>query len=187
MPMLLLAASMLIDLTHPFDSKTLYWPAGEGSFQLKQLSYGRTSGGFFYSAYSFCAPEHGGTHIDAPIHFGRGRTDRRHGLRLAFETYCQMVQRFSRHIRLLYREIESLPKHARDPILASVQSLIEIFRGLIERAIETGEVRNVDSRLLALDLMVWRTCGLSTAAFSARISISRHLPMSRAGSFSMAC
>jgi TetR/AcrR family transcriptional regulator, cholesterol catabolism regulator len=76
------------------------------------------------------------------------------GLRLAFETYCQVVDRFSRHIRLLYREIESLPKHARDPILASVQSLIEIFRGLIERAIETGEVRNVDSRLLALDLMV---------------------------------
>ncbi len=66
------------------------------------------------------------------------------GLRLAFETYCQVVD----------REIESLPKHARDPILASVQSLIEIFRGLIERAIETGEVRNVDSRLLALDLMV---------------------------------
>jgi kynurenine formamidase len=72
MPMLLLAASMLIDLTHPFDSKTLYWPAGEGSFQLKQLSYGRTSAGFFYSAYSFCAPEHGGTHIDAPIHFAEG-------------------------------------------------------------------------------------------------------------------
>src|SRR5919201_5220548 len=72
MQLRLLAASMLIDLTHPFDSKTLYWPTGEGSFQLKQLSYGRTSAGFFYSANSFCAPEHGGTHIDAPIHFSEG-------------------------------------------------------------------------------------------------------------------
>ena len=32
-----------------------------------------TEGGFFYSANSFCAPEHGGTHLDAPIHFARGR------------------------------------------------------------------------------------------------------------------
>ena len=61
-------------------------------------------------------------------------------LRLAFETYCQVVQRFSRHIRLLYREIESLPKHARDPILASVQSLIEIFRGLIEGGMVYGRL-----------------------------------------------
>jgi hypothetical protein len=33
----------------------------------------RTEAGYFYSAYSFCAPEHGGTHLDAPIHFGEGR------------------------------------------------------------------------------------------------------------------
>jgi AcrR family transcriptional regulator len=75
-------------------------------------------------------------------------------LELAFETYCQVVQRFSRHIRLLYREIESLPKHARDPILASVQSLIDIFHRLVERAAERGELRDIDTRLIALDLMV---------------------------------
>jgi kynurenine formamidase len=69
---LLVAASMLIDLTHPFDEKTLYWPSGEGSFQLKQLAYGPTPAGYFYSAYSFCTPEHGGTHMDAPIHFAEG-------------------------------------------------------------------------------------------------------------------
>jgi kynurenine formamidase len=34
-----------------------------------------TPGGFFYSAYTFSSPEHGGTHLDAPIHFSRaGRT-----------------------------------------------------------------------------------------------------------------
>ncbi|XP_037041195.1 isatin hydrolase-like isoform X2 [Bradysia coprophila] len=27
--------------------------------------------GFIYSAYSFCMGEHGGTHLDAPIHFNR--------------------------------------------------------------------------------------------------------------------
>ena len=69
---LLVAASTLIDLTHSFDARTLYWPTAGGDFQLKQLHYGRTPAGFFYSAYSFCAPEHGGTHIDAPIHFAEG-------------------------------------------------------------------------------------------------------------------
>jgi len=65
---LLVAAATLIDLSYPYDAKTLYWPTGGGDFQLKQLAYGKTPGGFFYSAYSFCTPEHGGTHMDAPIH-----------------------------------------------------------------------------------------------------------------------
>jgi AcrR family transcriptional regulator len=76
-------------------------------------------------------------------------------LRLAFATYCGVVQRFSRHIRLLYREIESLPLHARDPILTSVQSLVDVFLGLVENAVEAGELRrDIDTRLVALDLMV---------------------------------
>jgi kynurenine formamidase len=40
---------------------------------LKQDSYGMTEGGYFYSSNSFAAPEHGGTHLDAPIHFAEGR------------------------------------------------------------------------------------------------------------------
>jgi kynurenine formamidase len=31
-----------------------------------------TPGGWFYSSNRFCTPEHGGTHIDAPIHFAEG-------------------------------------------------------------------------------------------------------------------
>ena len=72
MPVILAAAAMVVDLTYPFDARTLYWPSEQVGFQLKQLSYGKTSGGYFYSAYSMCAPEHGGTHIDAPIHFAAG-------------------------------------------------------------------------------------------------------------------
>ncbi|HEX6533670.1 MAG TPA: cyclase family protein [Gemmatimonadaceae bacterium] len=59
----------LIDLTHPFDARTIYWPTAPHGFELQRLSYGRTEKGYFYSAYAFAAPEHGGTHIDAPIHF----------------------------------------------------------------------------------------------------------------------
>src|SRR5262245_14378191 len=32
-----------------------------------------TPGGYWYAASEFCAAEHGGTHMDAPIHFAEGR------------------------------------------------------------------------------------------------------------------
>src|SRR5262245_16152057 len=59
----------LVDLTYPFDQHTLYWPNSPSAFELKQLAHGMTPGGYFYASNSFCAPEHGGTHLDAPIHF----------------------------------------------------------------------------------------------------------------------
>jgi len=59
----------LVDLTHPFNAQTLFWPTSPSSFELKQLAHGPTAGGYFYSANTFCTPEHGGTHLDAPIHF----------------------------------------------------------------------------------------------------------------------
>jgi kynurenine formamidase len=33
---------------------------------------GETEGGYFYASNDFEASEHGGTHLDAPIHFARG-------------------------------------------------------------------------------------------------------------------
>ncbi|HWB75144.1 MAG TPA: cyclase family protein [Nannocystaceae bacterium] len=59
----------LIDLTHPFDDKTLYWPSDETGFELSSTHRGRTEAGWFYAANNYSAPEHGGTHIDAPSHF----------------------------------------------------------------------------------------------------------------------
>ncbi|HEY8536856.1 MAG TPA: cyclase family protein [Vicinamibacterales bacterium] len=67
-----LATARIVDLTHPMDERTLYWPTSPSAFELKELSYGRTEGGYFYSSYAFCTPEHGGTHLDAPIHFAEG-------------------------------------------------------------------------------------------------------------------
>ena len=68
-----LRTARVVDLSHPFDERTLYWPTAPSGFKLERLHYGQTDGGFFYSANAFCAPEHGGTHLDAPIHFGEGR------------------------------------------------------------------------------------------------------------------
>jgi kynurenine formamidase len=65
----------VVDLTHAFGPNTLYWPTAPSGFRLERLSFGNTEGGYFYSAYTYAAPEHGGTHLDAPIHFHeRGRT-----------------------------------------------------------------------------------------------------------------
>ncbi len=61
-----------IDLTHPFDERTVYWPTDTAGFQLERLAFGETDGGWFYSANAFSTAEHGGTHLDAPIHFARG-------------------------------------------------------------------------------------------------------------------
>lgn len=69
-----LSTAELVDLTHTYDEQTLYWPSSPPArFELKELAYGRTPGGWFYSSYAVCTPEHGGTHLDAPIHFAEGR------------------------------------------------------------------------------------------------------------------
>ena len=58
----------LVDLTHEYSSETIYWPTEDG-FRLDAGFDGMTEKGYYYSAKKFSAPEHGGTHIDAPIHF----------------------------------------------------------------------------------------------------------------------
>ena len=67
------SAGEWVDLTHAYDSSTIYWPTDTAGFQLQELAYGRTEGGWFYSSYGFSTAEHGGTHLDAPIHFAEGR------------------------------------------------------------------------------------------------------------------
>lgn len=61
-----------VDLTHDFSADTVYWPTSD-PFKLETVAEGVTEQGYYYSAYKFCASEHGGTHIDAPIHFAEGR------------------------------------------------------------------------------------------------------------------
>jgi kynurenine formamidase len=69
-----LATARLVDLSHTFGPDTLFWPATPPvPFELTVLHHGPTPRGFFYAANKFCAPEHGGTHMDAPLHFAEGR------------------------------------------------------------------------------------------------------------------
>ena len=70
-----LARQRIVDLSHAFGPRTLYWPTSPSIFKLESLARGETQGGYFYSANALCTPEHGGTHLDAPFHFSeRGRT-----------------------------------------------------------------------------------------------------------------
>ncbi|HEX6574667.1 MAG TPA: cyclase family protein [Gemmatimonadaceae bacterium] len=68
-----LLSNKLVDLTHALNDKTIYWPTSPTTFKLDRLAFGRSDGGWFYAANTFSAPEHGGTHLDAPIHFGEGK------------------------------------------------------------------------------------------------------------------
>jgi kynurenine formamidase len=61
----------LVDLSHTYDDTTIYWPTAEG-FRLRTDAEGVTPGGYYYAANSLFTSEHGGTHIDAPIHFAQG-------------------------------------------------------------------------------------------------------------------
>jgi kynurenine formamidase len=62
----------LVDLTHAFDSATVYWPTAPG-FELEVDFAGETPGGWHYEANTFRSAEHGGTHLDAPNHFAAGQ------------------------------------------------------------------------------------------------------------------
>ena len=65
-------AGRIVDLTHAYDADTVYWPTADG-FELTIDFKGMTDGGWYYEANTFRTAEHGGTHLDAPIHFAAGR------------------------------------------------------------------------------------------------------------------
>lgn len=67
-----LASGTWVDLTYPFDSTTIYWPTAK-PFRLEVVSAQRTPAGYYYAANNFSAAEHGGTHLDAPVHFAEGK------------------------------------------------------------------------------------------------------------------
>jgi kynurenine formamidase len=67
------SAYEIVDLTHPLNEQTIFWPTSPTTFRLERLAYGQTPAGYFYSANAFSMPEHGGTHLDAPIHFAEGK------------------------------------------------------------------------------------------------------------------
>ena len=65
------APERVVDLSYTYDESTLFWPTSPTSYELHTVHNGDTPDGYFYSAFSFSMPEHGGTHMDAPFHFYR--------------------------------------------------------------------------------------------------------------------
>ncbi len=66
------AAPTIIDLSYAYDEATVYWPTAEG-FQLREDFRGWNDRGFYYEANTLTTAEHGGTHLDAPVHFAEGK------------------------------------------------------------------------------------------------------------------
>jgi len=65
-------AGELVDLSHVYDSTTVFWPTAD-TFRLEKVADGITPGGYYYAANNFFSSEHGGTHIDSPVHFAKGK------------------------------------------------------------------------------------------------------------------
>jgi kynurenine formamidase len=61
----------LVDLSHAYDAQAVFWPTAD-PFRLERVADGITAAGYYYAANNFFTSEHGGTHIDAPIHFAQG-------------------------------------------------------------------------------------------------------------------
>jgi len=64
-------AGELVDLSHAYDETTVFWPTSD-TFRLEKTFDGITPGGYYYASNNFFTAEHGGTHLDAPLHFSRG-------------------------------------------------------------------------------------------------------------------
>jgi kynurenine formamidase len=63
----------IVDLTYDFDATTVYWPNAK-SFDWQKEYWDMSARGYWYAAGHYSASEHGGTPIDAPIHFSRDGT-----------------------------------------------------------------------------------------------------------------
>jgi len=60
----------LVDLSHDYSADTVFWPTAE-PFKLEKVADGMTPQGYYYAANNFATSEHGGTHLDAPVHFAK--------------------------------------------------------------------------------------------------------------------
>lgn len=65
------AGAEWIDMSYSYNEGTIFWPTAQ-PFELEVVSAGVTDSGYYYAANNFCMAEHGGTHLDAPIHFSEG-------------------------------------------------------------------------------------------------------------------
>lgn len=67
-----LESARFIELTHPLNDETIVWPTAV-PFTFETTAEGYVDAGYYYASRNFSGTEHGGTHLDAPIHFFEGR------------------------------------------------------------------------------------------------------------------
>lgn len=67
-----LVQGTIVDLSHSYGADTVFWPTAE-PFKMTVVNDGVTPAGFYYAANNFSMAEHGGTHLDAPVHFAQDR------------------------------------------------------------------------------------------------------------------
>jgi kynurenine formamidase len=66
------AAERMVDLSHAYSPDAIFWPTAD-RFRLDVVADGMTPQGYYYASNNFSGSEHGGTHLDAPVHFAKGR------------------------------------------------------------------------------------------------------------------
>jgi kynurenine formamidase len=64
-------SGQVVDLSHTYDATTIFWPTSD-RFRLEKTADGVTPQGYYYASNNFFTAEHGGTHLDAPVHFSQG-------------------------------------------------------------------------------------------------------------------
>jgi kynurenine formamidase len=115
--------SRIVDLTHPFGADTIVWPT-EQDFKLIVQHAEETPGGYYYASNRIEMPEHGGTHLDAPIHFSRDKQtldqipiDRMVGAAVRLDVQAQCAR--ERDYQVTIRDVERweathgrIPNHA---------------------------------------------------------------------------
>ena len=62
----------LVDLSHAYEAAAIFWPTAD-PFRLEKVADGMTPAGYYYASNNFFTSEHGGTHMDAPVHFAQGK------------------------------------------------------------------------------------------------------------------
>jgi len=70
-PRAALPSGDVVDLSHAYDTRTIFWPTSD-PFRLEKTFDGVTPQGFYYASNNLFTAEHGGTHLDAPVHFAQG-------------------------------------------------------------------------------------------------------------------
>ena len=66
-----LSSKQMVDMSHTFDETTIYWPTDK-NFRWEKNRWGPSPNGYWYASANYAASEHGGTHLDSPVHFAEG-------------------------------------------------------------------------------------------------------------------